>query len=81
METQRNETLLLSTPENRVQLAKAQFCQALEEMFGVEFELWLRVLKRLEAKGSIKPGPFLDALRELVADLEKLLQQRGSRHG
>jgi len=66
----------LSTPENKVQLAKAQFCQALEKMFGGDFKLWLRALKKLEAKGSVKPGPYLEALHELIAELERL-QQKG----
>jgi len=57
-------------------LIKAEFCQALEKMFGGHFELWLQSLKRLEAKGSVKPGPYLDALHELIVDLERL-QQKG----
>jgi len=66
----------LSTPENKVQLAKAHFCQALEKMFGGDFKLWLRALKKLEAKGSVKPSPYLDALNELIAELERLQQKR-----
>jgi hypothetical protein len=33
-------------------------------------------LKRLEEKGVVKPGPCMDALRELMADLERLLKQK-----
>ena len=70
------EPFSLFTPENRVQLAKAEFCQALERLFGGDFKLWLQALKRLKAKGSVKSGSHLDALHELMADLEKLLRQK-----
>jgi len=76
-----SDSLSLLTSENQVQLAKAQLCQALENMFGGDSKLWLRALKRLEAEGSVKAGPYLDALHELMADLEKLIKRkRGSGH-
>jgi len=63
--------------ETLVQLAKARFCEALEKLYGGDYARWLRFLKRLEAKGSVESGPYLDALHELTADLESLLKQKG----
>ena len=56
---------------------KAQFCDALEKLYGDDFARWLCVLKRLEAEGAVKPGPYMDALHELMADLVRLSQRKG----
>jgi len=77
MAPQHGEPLVLTTLENLVQLAKAQLCDALEKLYGGDFARWLCVLKRIEAEGVVKPGPYLDALHELTANLESLLRQKG----
>ena len=61
--------------ESQVQLVKAKILNDLEEVFppkhGFTEKHWLRALRKIEAKGIIKPGIFLDALRELISDLSK----------
>lgn len=60
--------------ENKVELAKAAVLNELDKVFptkeGYGESDWLRILKRLLAKGTIKPGHYHEAIKKIIAELE-----------
>lgn len=56
---------------SKVALAKAEIAKELERLHGDDFQIWIRVLKRVKKTvARAQKEPYRTAIRQLLAELE-----------